>query len=217
MTILDAHLSRPLEGGPSFSLGNRLFRAVWRIAWRCLASWTPPAFRGWRRGLLVAFGARLAPSADVRSSARIWYPPHLSMGAQAVIGPEVVCYNIAPVEIGCRTIVSQRAHLCTGSHDLSDRHFQLVARSITLEDDVWIAAEAFVGPGVVAREGSVLAARGAIFGDLQPWTVYRGNPAQPVKTRKFRPAEQISTKSAPQSRELFEPQNPIWPWDILSS
>jgi putative colanic acid biosynthesis acetyltransferase WcaF len=186
MTILEARLSRPLEGGPSFSVRNRAYRLVWRIAWACLAAWTPPPLRAWRRLVLVAFGARLARTANVRASATVWYPPHLEMEEHSLIGPEVVCYNIAPIRIGRRTVVSQRAHLCTGTHDLSDPHFQLVARPITLEDDVWIAAESFVGPGVVARQGAVLAARAATFVELAAWTVYRGNPAGAVKHRAFK-------------------------------
>lgn len=188
MTILDARISQPLEGGPSFPLRHRLFRLAWQVAWFTLASWTPPPLRAWRRGLLRLFGADLGPKADVRASARVWYPPNLKMAACAVIGPGAICYNIAPVTLGARTVVSQRAHLCTGSHDLSDPSFQLVARPITLGPDVWIAAEAFVGPGVNAGEGSVLGARGATFADLEAWTVHTGNPAKRLRSRKLRPA-----------------------------
>lgn len=189
MKILDARRSKPMEGGPSFSLANRLFRVVWQAAWMGLAAWTPPSFQRWRRFVLLAFGAQLAPTANVRSSARVWYPPNLLMGEHALIGPGVICYNIAPIRIGRRTVVSQRAHLCTGSHDVSDANFQLVARRIILEDNVWIASEAFVGPGVTASEGAVLAARGAAFKDLAAWTIHRGNPAQEVDTRTFKPCK----------------------------
>ena len=184
MTILSAHLSRPLEGGPSFSLTNRVFRLCWQAAWLLLAAWTPPPMRLWRRWVLMAFGAELGRGADVRASARIWYPPNLRLGACAVIGPGATCYNIAPITLGTRTVVSQRAHLCTGSHDLADAHFQLTARPITLGDNVWIAAEAFVGPGVRAGNGAVLGARGVAFSDLAPWSVYVGNPAKLIRTRR---------------------------------
>ena len=150
MSILDARLSRPLEGGPSFPLGHRLFRLAWRLTWLLLAAWTPPPLARWRRLVLVLFGADLAPTANVRASARVWYPPHLAMAEHAQLGPGAECYNIAPVRIGRRTTVSQDACLCTGSHDLSDPHFQLVARRIVIEEEAWIAAGAFVGPGVVA-------------------------------------------------------------------
>lgn len=195
MTILSAHLARPLEGGPSFPLWHRLFRLVWQVAWLLLAAWTPPPLRRWRRLVLHLFGARLGRSADVRASARVWYPPHLTMGDCALIGPGALCYNIAPIKLGAYSVVSQRAHLCTGSHDLADLDFQLVARPIVLGDRVWIAAEAFVGPGVRAGEGAVLAARGTAFVDLEAWTVYAGNPALPIKSRAMRaPGERVRQK-----------------------
>ena len=159
-----------------------------------LAAWTPRQAAPWRRLVLQAFGARLAATADVRGSAQVWYPPNLAMGPHSTLGPGVICYNMASVEIGARTMVSQRAHLCTGSHDVSDPSFQLVARRIVIESQSWIAAEAFVGPGVKVQEGAVLGARAATFDDLDPWWVYRGNPARPVKPRTLRPRE-----SEPQS------------------
>jgi putative colanic acid biosynthesis acetyltransferase WcaF len=58
-----------------------------------------------------------------------------------------------------------------------------VARPITIGAEAWIAAEAFVGPGVQVGEGAVLGARAAAFRDLEPWTVYSGNPAMPLRPR----------------------------------
>jgi putative colanic acid biosynthesis acetyltransferase WcaF len=50
----------------------------------------------------------------------------------------------------------------------------------------WVAAGAFVGPGVTLGEGAVLGARGVAFGDLEPWTVYIGNPAREIRKRQKR-------------------------------
>jgi putative colanic acid biosynthesis acetyltransferase WcaF len=55
-----------------------------------------------------------------------------------------------------------------------------------IEPQAWVAAEAFVGPGVTVGEGAVLGARGVAFKALEPWTVYAGNPAQPLKKRIIR-------------------------------
>ena len=57
--------------------------------------------------------------------------------------------------------------------------------SIAIGDEAWIAADAFVGPGVRVGEGAVLAARGVAFDDLEPWTIYRGNPAERLRAREF--------------------------------
>ncbi len=78
-------------------------------------------------------------------------------------------------------IVSQRDHLCGGTHDISRSDFQLRTRPTDIGASTWICAEAFVGPGV--GDGAVLAARGAAFSGLADWTFYRGNPAMAVKER----------------------------------
>jgi len=184
MTLLDAARSRPSEGGPSFSLAHRLHRAMWNVAWLLLASWTPPFFNAWRLMLLRLFGARISSSARIRSSARIWYPPYLEMGDNACLGPRVNCYCMAPITLGAYALASQGAHLCAGTHDIDDVHFQLRAKPIVIGPRAWIAADAFVGPGVTVGEGAVLGARGVAFKDLAPWTVYVGNPIQEVRKRR---------------------------------
>jgi putative colanic acid biosynthesis acetyltransferase WcaF len=183
---LDAQSSNPREGGPSFPLSNRLLRAAWNLSWLLLASWTPTPMRPWRRFLLRLFGARLGAGCDVRGSARVWYPPHLHMEDRAVLAQRVNCYNMAPIRLGQDALVSQGAHLCAGSHDIGSPVFQLTTHPITIGAQVWIAAEAFVGPGVDVGEGAVLGARGVAFRSLAPWGVYAGNPAKWIKQRVLR-------------------------------
>ena len=67
---------------------------------------------------------------------------------------------------------------------MDDPAFQLIAKPIKLEPHSWVAADAFVGPGVVVGEGAVLGARAVAFSDLEPWTLYVGNPAQKRRLRK---------------------------------
>jgi putative colanic acid biosynthesis acetyltransferase WcaF len=186
MSILSARDVMPREGGPSFSLSHRVFRLLWNTTWLLLASWTPPMLHAWRRNLLRLFGAKIDPTAVIYGSARIWFPPNLEMGPHACLGPRVNCYAMAKIRLEQYALVSQGAHLCAGSHDIDDAHFQLIARSITIGANAWIAAEAFVGPGVTVGEGAVLGARGVAFRDLPPWTVYVGNPARQIRRRNNR-------------------------------
>lgn len=179
------------SGAPSFSLKNRLWRAVWAVVWTVFASWTPPPLHGWRIFLLRAFGAKIGDGCRVYRSVRVWYPPHLVMGAQSVMGPRVICYNQGIITIGERAIISQGAHLCTGTHDIRDPAFQLMVRPINIGSGAWIAAEAFVAPGVTCGEGAVLAARGVAFSDLEPNMVYRGNPAVKLKSRLPKMVERV--------------------------
>jgi putative colanic acid biosynthesis acetyltransferase WcaF len=186
---LDARVSRPVDGGASYPVSHRLIRVLWTAVWTLGASWTPPFMHGWRRLLLVWFGATVAPDAHVYGSARIWYPANLSMGKLSALGPGVDCYTMAPIEIGDYAIISQGAHLCAGTHDIDDPAMQLVARPITIGAYAWVAAGAFVGPGACLGEGTVLGARAVAIGKaLLPWTVYVGNPAKAIRGRARRGA-----------------------------
>ena len=91
--------------------------------------------------------------------------------------------NQGRITIGDDVTISQRAHICASTHRVNDFHFQLVLRPVTIETLCWVAAEAFVGPGVTMAEGSVLAARAALFASTEAWGIYRGNPATLLKTR----------------------------------
>jgi putative colanic acid biosynthesis acetyltransferase WcaF len=92
-------------------------------------------------------------------------------------------YNLGRISIGRRCTVSQYAHLCAGTHDHTRWSMPLLRPPITIGDDVWIAAEAFVGPGVTLGDGAILGARSSAFSNLSPWTIYVGTPAQPLKAR----------------------------------
>ena len=184
MKPLESTERSSVVGGPSFSLANRLFRALWHVTWALFAAWTPPPLHGWRRFLLRAFGAKIGRGARIYGSARIWYPPHLEMGRFSTMGWDVNCYNQGRIVLEDFAIVSQYAHLVAGTHDIDDPNFQLQVRSIRICRNAWVASDAFVGPGVTVGEGAVLGARGVAFKDLEAWTVYIGNPAGPIRKRK---------------------------------
>jgi putative colanic acid biosynthesis acetyltransferase WcaF len=160
-----------------------MFRAVWSMVWLIMAAWTPVYFQGWRRFLLRLFGAKISPTANIYPTARIWYPPNLEMHDHSCLGPRVTCYSMDRIVLGAKSVVSQGAHLCAGTHDISDPDFRLLHRPIHVGRDAWLAAESFVGPGVSIGEGAVLGARAVTFSDLEPWTVYAGNRAVKIKTR----------------------------------
>lgn len=171
------------EGGPSFSLGNRLFRVVWGLAWLLLCRWTPPPLHAWRAFVLRAFGAKLGSKCRIYGSVTVWHPGNLECGRNVTVGPGALLYNQGRIVIGDDVTISQRAHICASTHRVNDFHFQLVLRPVTIERLSWIAAEAFVGPGVTVAEGSVLAARGCLFASTESYGIYRGNPATFLKTR----------------------------------
>ena len=105
------------------------------------------------------------------------------MGANSCLGDQVIVYCLGKVSIGERVSISQHTHLCAGSHDYISDDMPLLRLPITICDDVWLAADSFVGPNVTVGEGAILGARGVAMHDLDPQTIYVGNPATIIKKR----------------------------------
>jgi acetyltransferase-like isoleucine patch superfamily enzyme len=55
--------------------------------------------------------------------------------------------------------------------------------SIIIENFAAVCAGAIILPGVTISEGSVVGANSLVTKNTEPWTIYAGNPAKPVKTR----------------------------------
>ena len=182
--LLDA--SKVGIGGPSFSLRNRAMRAIFAFVWLLCAHWTPPPLHTWLVLLLRLFGSRIGRNVRIYGSTRVWYPPHLVIGDRSLIGPHVNLYNQGEITIGSDVVVSQGAVICASTHDTADPNFQLILRPIKIGDNAWVAAEAFVGPGVTVGEGAVLGARAVAVRELEPWRIFSGNPAVDLRPRIMR-------------------------------
>ena len=57
------------------------------------------------------------------------------------------------------------------------------AKTIFIENDVWIGHGAFIRPGVRIGTGAVVAACSVVTKDVAPYTVVGSNPAKPIKKR----------------------------------
>ena len=165
---------------------HQLVRLVWGLVWP-LGTWFLPRSMGmgWKRFLLRVFGAKIHPTANIYSSAKVYYPANLVMEAYSCLASDVDCYNVNVVHIGANSTVSQGSYLCTASHDISDPLNPLITAPIVIADQAWVAADAFVGMGVTIGQGAVVGARAAVFKDVEPWTVVGGNPAKVIKKRKL--------------------------------
>ncbi len=182
-------LDKTRLSGASFTLKNRLMRITWDFTWQIFFRLTPKPFHGWRVFVLRCFGAKMGQHCHVYPKVKIWAPWNLEMHDYTCLADNVICYTQARIILEERAIVSQGAHLCTGSHDYNDPNFSLFARPIIIGKDAWVCADAFIGPGVTLGEGAVLGARAVAFKNLQAWHVYSGNPARSIKQRQIRADE----------------------------
>lgn len=170
-----------------YSTGDKVRRLLWQVVWAVFARPFPKSVAsGWKRWLLRLFGAEIADTAIVYSSATIFKPWNLEMKDYACIASDVDCYNAAKVTIGVNATVSQRAYLCTAGHDISDPQHRQTQSPILIEDRAWVCAEAFVGMGVTIGEGAVVVPRAVVVKSVKPWVVVGGNPAKYIKMREIK-------------------------------
>lgn len=169
---------------PAGFRGRSAFRTqLWWLAQAMLFHPSPQVAYGFRRWLLRCFGARVGPGVIIRPSATVTYPWKLTLGDYCWVGDDVVLYSLGEIVIGAHAVVSQRSYLCAADHDYQQTDFSIRARRITIGDQVWVAADVFVGPGVHIDTGAVIGARSAVFKNMPAGMVCMGAPAVPVKPR----------------------------------
>jgi putative colanic acid biosynthesis acetyltransferase WcaF len=171
---------------PTFTLGNRMRRLIWKSVWALFGRSSPVFMHRWRAWLLRVFGAQIHKTAHVYPTAEIWAPWNLSLSCRTCLGPGVKCYNVDKVYLAPRATVSQGSHLCTASRDYGSEKFSIITGAITIGTDAWVAAECFIGPNVNIGEGAVLGARAVVLRSTQPFVLMIGNPATLVKTLRGR-------------------------------
>ncbi len=172
--------------GPSFSLANRIARVVWGLVQATVFRLTPAPLHEVRSMILRAFGAKIGRGVHVYPGAKIWGPWNLEIADEAGVANGVILYTQGKITIGKRAVISQGAHLCAGTHDFEQPGFPLITKPITIGDHAWIAAEAFLHPGVTIGEGTVIGARSVVAKDMPAWTVCAGHPCVPIKPRVLR-------------------------------
>ncbi len=169
-----------------FGFENKIRRLFWNMC--TLLLFRPfglNVFNGWRVFVLNLFGAKISKGSIVHASVKIWAPWNLIMGEYSTLGKEIECYNQGQITIGSHTTISQKTYLCASTHDISDSKHALILKPIVIEDQVWVAADAFIGPGVTIGQGAVVGARSAVFSDVEAWSVMGGNPAKFIKKREI--------------------------------
>ena len=163
------------------TIAERVLGFWWAVVRGLLFRWSPPPLNRWRIALLRLFGAKVHSSAFIPPSVRIEYPWNLVVDRDVIMAHCIILNCMGKIEIGAGTWISQYAHLCAGTHAYRRRDMKIVRSPITIGKGVWIAADAFVGPGVTIGDGSLLAARSGAFSDLPAGQVCMGEPARPYR------------------------------------
>lgn len=116
---------------------------------------------------------------------------HIAMEPNAFLGIGSETFINDGVWLGCteRITIGQRVLLGPGVRIVDNGYHGVYARRrlpraepVAIGDDVWIASDAIILPGVTVGVGAVVGAHAVVTEDVPPWAVVAGNPARVVKT-----------------------------------
>lgn len=173
----------------SHSAANKLARLLWQGAGLLLFRPSPWFWHAPRRALLRLFGATVGKHVQIMPSVQIWAPWNLSLGDYATVGPGVDLYDVDCIEIGAHATVSQRAFLCTATHDVDHPNMPLKTAPVRIGAGAWVCAEAYVHPGVAIGVDAVAGVRAVVLHDVPRGQIVGGNPAKFLRMRKLENAD----------------------------
>lgn len=161
----------------------------------------------WFMRLLAPLYQHRGKHSVIHRSARMDTPPYrlFSLGDYSVI-ESFACINnavgdviigdhtriglhntiIGPVDIGNHVNLAQGITVTALNHNFSDTNKRIDKQGVstnpvTIEDDVWIGANAVILPGVTIGEHCVVAAGAVVTKDVPPHSLVAGVPAKVIK------------------------------------
>lgn len=161
----------------------------------------------WFMRLLAPLYQHRGKHSVIHRSARMDTPPYrvFSLGDYSVI-ESFACINnavgdviigdhtriglhntiIGPVDIGNHVNLAQGITVTALNHNFSDTNKRIDEQGVstnpvTIEDDVWVGANAVILPGVTIGEHCVVAAGAVVTKDMPPHSLVAGIPAKVIK------------------------------------
>lgn len=167
----------------SHSRANKALRLLWQVVWLCLFRPSPWFIHAGRRGLLRLFGAQVGRGVQVMPSVKIWAPWNLVLGDCATVSSGVDLYSVDRIEVGAHATISQRAFICTASHNVDHSNMPLTTAPVRILSGAWVCAEAYVHPGVTIGIDAVAGVRSVVLHDVPDRHIVGGHPAKFLRQR----------------------------------
>jgi putative colanic acid biosynthesis acetyltransferase WcaF len=162
-----------------------LLQTIWQYCWVLFCSWTPKPLNFWRLFWLRLFGAKLHGKPFVHPLARINTPWNLTMHDRSALGERANAYALGEIELKARCTVAQEVYLCAATHDFDHESLPLKTGKITVGEDAFLGARAFLMPGISIGAGTVIGACSVVTRDVPEWTIAAGNPCRPIRDREL--------------------------------
>ena len=134
--------------------------------------------------LLRFWGAKIGSSLVIRNGVKIYFPWKLIIGDNCWIGEEVWFINHEEIKIGSNVCLSQRAIICSGSHDYRSASLEYAHKPIEITDGAWICLDVKILPGVTIGECSVVSAGEVVRKSIPDYSMLVGGEIRPIDAPK---------------------------------
>jgi maltose O-acetyltransferase len=127
---------------------------------------------------------------------RIFTPECVRIGSNCVFAQGVFITGGGGVTIGDWVGIGPDVKIWSVNHRFEDPDTPFIQQGsskkpVTIEDDVWLAANVMVLPGVTVGKGAVVSACAVVTRDVPAYSIVAGNPARVIGWRK--PEEKSSS------------------------
>ena len=131
--------------------------------------------------LKVGKGTRIASGATFWSRKKISIGNHVFINSGCKIGQgEIIIKDYVKIAFNV-TIVAQNHQYQDWSKPIYSQGYK--EEKIIINEDVWIAANAVVLPGVIIGRGAIIGAGAVVTKDVPPFAIVGGVPAKIIKYR----------------------------------
>ena len=184
---MEEKLLAVLKGPEGYVGQNRNIPPEWkanaqRLCWEYNQS--PPDQGERRRAILQELFGTCHPLTFIEPMFRCDYGFNIHTHGLAVINYNCVILDTSPVHIGAGTFIAPGVCLSCAGHSIDPRQRSQgisTSRPITLEEDVWIGANAVICGGVTIGKGSVIGAGSVVTRDIPAGVVAAGSPCRPIR------------------------------------
>jgi len=126
----------------------------------------------------------------VCSGARFRSMEKLSVGDNVEIGYDNFIQALGGVTIGNNVMLAPSVKIWSVNHNYLDKNSLVreqgqVLSPVSIGDDVWVASNVFISPGVTLPDGVIVAAGGVVgIKNYPPYSIIAGNPARVIGHRE---------------------------------
>ena len=159
-------------------LKNKARQLCWEV------NQSPPDAAERRQEILRELFGTCHPLTFIEPSFRCDFGFNIHTHGLAVINYNCVILDTSPVHIGAGAFLAPGVCLSCAGHSIDPEQRSSgisTSRPITLEEDVWIRANAVVCGGVTIGKGSVIGAGSVVTRDIPAGVVAAGVPCRPIR------------------------------------